>query len=613
MHKRTVLGLAALLGFAGWAQAQNTIVVTQSITTNTTWTKNNVYILDDKIYVQDGATLTIEPGTVIKGRSKPNPADATALVIARGGKINANGTVTEPIIFTAEADNLQGNLSQNQRGLWGGVVILGRARTNTGTGLGNVEGIPTTEPRGIYGGNDDDDNSGVLRYVQIRHSGAVVAPNVELNGLTMGAVGRGTVIEYIDVYANADDGFEWFGGTVNTKYLISSFNDDDNFDWDEGFRGKGQFWFAIGSSTVGNQAMEMDGGTTPEDGQPYAIPEVYNVTIIGSGATSANTNNLGLIFRDNSGGKIYNSIFHDIRGYAVRIETESAQTQDSAKRLAAGDLVLANNIFGTFGAGTTDDQLFRALNVTAGGPQPATNYVAEHIKAPAQANRINTDPQLRSISRTRNKGLDPRPAPGSPALTGARTPPNDGFFVATDYIGAFKDTLWAAGWSAISQLGYLTDAAGDTGTGPVPILINPDTGAVNISTIGNVGPATLFTAGFVVKGTGTQTFLIRAVGPTLAAAPFNIANAASNPRVRIVRNDTGQTIAQNDNWGQNANAAQIAAAAAAQGAFPLLANSNDAALLINLPEGPYSAVVEATANGLAIIEVYEVVNPFANP
>ena len=320
--KRSLLSsILALLAAPAALLAQNTVVVTANVTANTTWTRTNTYLLDTKIYVTNGATLTIEPGTVIKGRPKANPVDATALVIARGAKINAQGTATNPIIFTAESDLLNGNLTQSERGLWGGVVILGRARLNTASGQGNVEGIPTTEPLGTYGGTDDDDNSGVFRYVQIRHSGAIVAANVELNGLTMGGVGRGTTIEYVDVYAGNDDGYEWFGGTVNSKYLISSYNDDDNFDWDEGFRGKGQFWFAVGASDKGNQAMELDGGTSPEDGQPYALPELYNLTLIGSGATSTNTQSNGLIFRDNTGGKIYNMILHDYRNYAVRIET----------------------------------------------------------------------------------------------------------------------------------------------------------------------------------------------------------------------------------------------------------------------------------------------------
>lgn len=598
MKRLLLSSVFALLAAPAGLLAQNTVVVTANVTANTTWTRTNTYLLDAKIFVASGATLTIEPGTVIKGRPKANPVDATALVVARGGRIDAQGTATNPIIFTAESDLLTGNLTQNDRGLWGGVVILGRARINTTSGLGNVEGIPTTEPLGTYGGTDDDDNSGILRYVQIRHCGAIVAPNVELNGLTMGAVGRGTTIEYIDVYACNDDGYEWFGGTVNTKYLISSFNDDDNFDWDEGFRGKGQFWFGIGSATVGNQAMEMDGGTTPEDGQPYAIPELYNLTLIGSGATSTNTLSQGLIFRDNTGGKVYNAIIHDYRNYAVRLETESAQSQDSAKRLAAGDLVVANSIFGTFGAGTATTALFTAPNATAGGPAPASNYTIEHITGAAQANRINTDPLLTGISRTRNKGLDPRPAAGSPALTGARTPPADGFFNTTNYIGAFSNANWARGWSAISQLGYLTDA--DAASPDQPVVSGSATKLFALSNRLTLAANGTFFGGFVLDGTQPKTVLIRAVGPGLTGVGIPTGFLA-DPVLSLRQG--GNEIASNDDW----SGQQIVDLTRIAGSFPLTAGSRDAVLVRTLTPGAYTTIVTGKGgSGEVIFEVYEV-------
>ena len=597
--KRSLLSsILALLAAPAALLAQNTVVVTANVTANTTWTRTNTYLLDTKIYVTNGATLTIEPGTVIKGRPKANPVDATALVIARGAKINAQGTATNPIIFTAESDLLNGNLTQSERGLWGGVVILGRSRLNTASGQGNVEGIPTTEPLGTYGGTDDDDNSGVFRYVQIRHSGAIVAANVELNGLTMGGVGRGTTIEYVDVYAGNDDGYEWFGGTVNSKYLISSYNDDDNFDWDEGFRGKGQFWFAVGASDKGNQAMEMDGGTSPEDGQPYALPELYNITLIGSGATSTNTASNGLIFRDNTGGKVYNMILHDYRNYAVRIETESAQSQDSAKRLAAGDLVLANSIFGSFGAGTTNTQMFTAPNATSGGAAPATNYTVEHLTAAAQANRINTDPLLTGISRTRNKGLDPRPAAGSPALSGARTPPADGFFNVTNYIGAFSTSNWAKGWSAISSLGYLTDA--DAATPDQPVVSGSTTKLFALSNRLTLAANGTFFGGFVLDGTQSKTVLIRAVGPGLAGVGIPTGFLA-DPVLSLRQG--GNEIASNDDW----SGQQIVDLTRIAGSFPLTAGSRDAVLVRTLAPGAYTTIVTGKGGaGEVIFEVYEI-------
>jgi trimeric autotransporter adhesin len=423
------------------AAAQNIVNVTDGdIQGNVTWTANNVYVLNGFVFVDDGETLTIEPGTVIKG--KPGQAEnASALVIARGGKIFANGTPTKPIIFTAEADQLNGNLPLDARGLWGGLIILGRARMNTATGIGQIEGIPTTEPRGAYGGDDDTDNSGVLRYVSVRYGGTNIGAGNEINGVTFGAVGNGTRVEYIEVFNNDDDGFEWFGGTVNCKYLVSAFNGDDAYDYDEGFRGNGQFWFAVQADGVGNRGAEQDGGTTPEDGQPYAIPQLYNITYIGSGMNSANADNdLAMIFRDNAGGKYFNSIFTEFSGAGVEVE-DLASGEDSRARLEAGELIMNTNLWWNFGAGNTLENIAEQ------------DFVRTHLAA--NANSI-VNPQLKGISRTNDKGLDPRPAAGSPALSGAAPEPSDDFFTNVTYLGAFGPTdLWIRGWTALDQYGII--------------------------------------------------------------------------------------------------------------------------------------------------------------
>ena len=601
MIKLTSLPLVALLA-APAALFGADIVVNSNITSNRTWSKANTYILDGRVFVTDGVTLTIEPGTVVKGKARA-AQDASALVIARGGRINASGTAAEPIVFTAEADNLNGNLGQNDRGLWGGVVILGRARTNTASGQGNIEGIPTTEPLGIYGGTDDADNSGVFRYASIRHAGSLLGPNNELNGLTMGAVGSGTTIEYVEVFANADDGFEWFGGTVNAKYLVSAFNDDDAFDWDEGYRGKLQFLFTIQDPRVGNHAFESDGGTTPEDGQPYAIPTIYNYTAIGSGAASTNNLSIGPIFRDNTGGKVYNSIFHDFRGYAWRIETESAQREDSAKRLAAGDIVIGNNLFGTFGVGTTATSLFVAPNATSGGPAPASNYTVAHITDAARQNRINTDPQFVAISRARDGQLDPRLSAGSPALQLAATPPNDGFFTATTYLGAFTTSgNWAYAWTKLGRDGYFSAASAlsDPGAGSTVVVnAGSTTKLSNLSTRVTLVPGSTVFPGFFLNGSQSQTVMIRAVGPGLA--PLGVANVVADPVLELY---SGQNkIGENDDWA-GTQAAQLATQV---GAFPLPAGSKDAVLLATLAPGAYTLQVRGkTGGGEVIIEVYEI-------
>lgn len=436
--------------------AQTTIVITdEDIQANQKeyWTSNNVYVLDGLVFVEEGAELHIEAGTVIKGKSNPTNNDNTsALIIAQGAKIFAEGTANAPIIFTAESDDLndQTDLSISDRGLWGGLIILGKAAINTSSGVGQIEGIDPNEPRAAYGGGsnpDDGDSSGVLRYVSIRHGGSEIAPGDEINGLTLGAVGSGTMIEYVEVISNLDDGVEWFGGTVNIKYLVSAFNADDGVDYDEGFRGKGQFWFVLQGEDFAGRCAEQDGGTTPEDGQPYSIPVISNATYLGPGVEAFPQGDGGeqLIFRDNAGGKYYNSIFTEYNGgqggIAIRVE-DLTSGEDSRSRLESGDLVLSNNIWWNFGAGNTLD-LF--------APQ---EFVRTHL---TNNNNQVVDPQLTNISSC-NADIDPRPKPNGPAASGA-VDVNDDFFENVDYYGAFDPNkpLWTDGWTAVSQYGTVTD------------------------------------------------------------------------------------------------------------------------------------------------------------
>src|SRR4030095_1241279 len=224
-----------------------TVQVTTHVSGTSTWYATNEYVLNGPIYVLNGGVLNIEAGTVVKG--KPGGTnDASALYVTQGGKLFANGTAENPIIFTAEQDDVvdPSALGIYNRGLWGGVVLFGKARINMAAdGNGNLanpkyevyEGLDdTTVVNGQhvyrFGGNDDNDSSGVLRYVSIRHGGVKLLPNKEINGLSMGGVGRGTTIDHIEAYAIADDGFEFFGGTVNTHHCVSAFCDDDGFDAD---------------------------------------------------------------------------------------------------------------------------------------------------------------------------------------------------------------------------------------------------------------------------------------------------------------------------------------------------------------------------------------------
>lgn len=413
-----------------------------SIEAGQTVTLSGEYILDGLVYVEEGATLVIEPGTVIRARQTPDSGDNTsALIITRGAKIMARGTASQPIIFTAEADDLSNpsDLTFEDRGLWGGLIILGHATTNRGI-EGQIEGIPTTEARTIYGGDNDRDNSGIVRYVSIRHGGAELAPGDEINGLTLGAVGDGTTIEFVEVFANLDDGVEWFGGTVNTRNIAVAFCGDDAYDYDEGWRGMNQFWLAVQGPDFAGRIGEHDGGTVDETGTPYAQPHVYNATYIGPGTANfpQGDGDAVLLFRDNAGGHYANSIFTDYNGEGggAGILVEDIDGEDSRSRLENGQLSLKNNIWFGFADGNGLDQF---------APQ---DFVQTHLAA--NNNQI-VNPNLNNISRTNDNGFDPRPSAGSAAANGAMAPANS-FFEPVAYIGAFSPNgeLWTDGWTALS-------------------------------------------------------------------------------------------------------------------------------------------------------------------
>lgn len=245
--------------------------VTSNITTNTTWDATKVWVLGGRIAVTSGATLTIEPGTIIKAEAGAGTS-ATALIVARGGKVNAAGTALKPIIFTSIADKISiadvaagrfasPNLLPEVNGLWGGLIILGKAKisaSSSGTQKTEVqiEGIPTSDPNGLYGGSEDTDNSGVFKFISVRHGGTEIGNGNEINGITLGGVGSGTVFENIEIVGNQDDGIEWFGGTVNGKNLVVWGAGDDGLDTDQAFRGTITNFAII---SVGGSSFELDG------------------------------------------------------------------------------------------------------------------------------------------------------------------------------------------------------------------------------------------------------------------------------------------------------------------------------------------------------------------
>lgn len=264
------------------------VSVTGAISQNTTWTADKIYQLNQKVVVEAGVTLTIAPGTIIKG-SPGTGSLASALIIARGGKINAAGTASQPIIFTSTSDNIDigqtagTNLSENDRGLWGGLLVLGNAPCSFSGDLLEVqiEGIPADDTFGLYGGDDPADNSGVIQYVSIRHGGALIGEGNEINGLTLGGVGTGTVIDNVEVIANVDDGIEFFGGTVNASNLLVWAQGDDGLDIDQAYSGTIDNAVVI-LGAASDHALEIDG----REGTSTGSFTLQNVTLIGNLDTS---------------------------------------------------------------------------------------------------------------------------------------------------------------------------------------------------------------------------------------------------------------------------------------------------------------------------------------
>jgi hypothetical protein len=235
------------------------------ITSDETWTSDQIYELAGKVVVGPGVTLTIMPGTIIKGQQGSGTL-ASALIVAQGGMINACGTPTQPIIFTSVLDNIElgqtsgTNLDESDNGMWGGLIICGEAPISAGNGdvISQIEGIPVTDSYGAFGGNNPADNSGSLCYISIRHSGALIGAGNEINGLTLGGVGNATYIDNIEIVGNLDDGVEFFGGTVNVTNIVVGFQGDDGIDIDMNYAGTVDNFIVVNSASS-DEALEIDG------------------------------------------------------------------------------------------------------------------------------------------------------------------------------------------------------------------------------------------------------------------------------------------------------------------------------------------------------------------
>lgn len=339
-------------GSCTYEEEGDAVMVSANITSNTTWTKDKVYVLTTRVAIESGAVLTIEPGTVIKGEAGTG-ANATALIVARGGKLMAEGTATEPIIFTSVADEIQPgtiaspNLDPDFDGLWGGLIVLGNAPISADAASVQIEGIPPSDQNGLYGGSDAADDSGVLKYISIRHGGANIGEGNEINGLTLGGVGTGTTVENIEVIANQDDGVEFFGGTVNVKNVIVWNAGDDAIDTDQAWAGTLDNFIVIAGSAT-DHGMEVDG---PE-GSLLDGHTLTNGSIKGASDTELAD------FRDAAQGTFQNIYFFGFPDPAEDGRGDFSLSSGSDVTYADGDLVF-NNLEVTLPSGVDIADVFK--------------------------------------------------------------------------------------------------------------------------------------------------------------------------------------------------------------------------------------------------------------
>lgn len=370
--------------------------VVGTIDENYTFTSSKKWLLSGGVFIESGSTLTIEAGTEIYAAD-----DATTpfLSILRGGKINAVGTASDPIVLTT-IKSITGTPSA---GDWGGIIINGKAIINNGS---EAEGEGGT---GKYGGSDNNDNSGTIKYVRVEYAGKLLGTDNELNGFSFNGVGRGTTVEYIQAYRGADDGIEFFGGTVSVKYAVSTGNEDDSFDWTYGWSGNGQFWVVNQEATGGDRGFEADNNGSDNTLSPYSDPTISNITLLG--VDDGDASNTGMRLREGTKGKIYNAIVTGFPNYGVRVS--DAQTTTN---MTAGDLVLKNSIvYSNTGGNWKDCSTFEPAN---------------------EATNSDTDPSILTgyIGTTTTNAFNPTTL--------------DSWFSSASFIGAVESSNdWTAGWT----------------------------------------------------------------------------------------------------------------------------------------------------------------------
>ncbi len=443
----------------------NGVIIAGPIEGDRTFVADSVYYLDGYVFVESG-TLTVEPGTVVLFFETPSEVaegNESSLIVTRNAQIDAQGTPDNPIIFTSELDEepFGGAITLNETNskLWAGIILLGNAPSyaNGNTDAIQIEGIVDPDARSQYGGNDPDHSSGIMRYVSIRFTGAEIGPGDEIQGLTLGGVGRGTTLEYIDIFVSADDGIEIFGGTVDIRNISVAFAEDDSFDFDLGWTGNGQYLFALQGGNGGDRLNEWD-GASPDNAPLYSTGRLYNMTLIGQGMDEGRDDIAAVLMRDGSAFSLINSIITEHRGFALEVEdlNDAEDSYDKTILDVNGDgAAIAGNMW--FVGNGNDLQSMLAIT------NPDISRDSDGSATAAWLTNLNNryeDPQLTGVCRTVGCGqLNPVPANAN-AITGASTVLDvDTNVDQTDYIGAFEpgQPLWIEGWTTLARYGFLSN------------------------------------------------------------------------------------------------------------------------------------------------------------
>ncbi len=374
-----------------------------------TLSPDSVYILSGIVTVDEGGELHIPAGTMIKGNAAVQPS---ALIVRTGGKIFSMGTADAPVVFTSSSSQ-----GERRAGDWGGVVINGRSLCNFPADSCVGEGSS-----GQYGGTMEDDDSGAMVYTRVEFAGFEVSFGNELNALTLNGVGAGTEIHHVQTNVGLDDGIEFFGGTVDLKYALVTNASDDSFDYSTGWQGRGQFWIVQQNPDDADNGFEVDGNEEDYAATPLTDPVIYNVTLVGGG-TGASDGADGLRLRRGTAGLIANTVVIGFPGDGLDVDDPETFSQG----LEIRNSVLSGNA-DTYEA-TEEETFFMTTD---------------------WANRVEVDVMM-ADPFNRDGAPDFTPLAGSPLLTGAATPPDDGFFTVTDYIGAADPSgadKWWMGWTS---------------------------------------------------------------------------------------------------------------------------------------------------------------------